>query len=190
MSKDKKKKTLKIPSSVICPNCGEKYYYYISKKGKEKGILSGEYEYEGFFDHHYGYSYECYTCGNYWEVRKDKKSLSVKLFPFLEGIMNKKKILCISIFMGLALVIGILVSLTFIQKNQIIQLEDNVVQLENEKKENMASEVVLENCPFCRGKAILQPINTSFYIECEDCELHTDYFDSKYELIQYWNNRN
>lgn len=104
--------------------------------------------------------------------------------------MNKKKILCISIFMGLVLIIGILIRSIFVQKNQIIQLEDNVIQLENEKKENMASEIVLENCPFCGGKAILQPVNQMFYIECEDCELQTNYFESKYELVQYWNNRN
>lgn len=85
MSEKKDKLVIKIPASVICPKCGEKYSYYISKKGKKKGILSGEYVFEGFFDPHYGYSYDCYTCGYHWEVRKDKKSLFVKLFPFLEN---------------------------------------------------------------------------------------------------------
>lgn len=85
MSKKKDNLVIKIPASVICPNCGEKYSYYISKKGKKKGILSGEYIYEGFFDPHYGNSYDCYSCGHHWEVRTDEKSLSVKLFPFLEN---------------------------------------------------------------------------------------------------------
>ena len=79
------KNILKIPSSVICPNCGEKYSFYISKKGKKKGILPGEYVYEGFFDPHYGDLYDCYSCGHHWEIRKSEKSLSVKLFPFLEN---------------------------------------------------------------------------------------------------------
>lgn len=39
--------TLKIESPYICPNCGEKHYVYISKKGKHKGIEFGEYYYEG-----------------------------------------------------------------------------------------------------------------------------------------------
>ena len=79
------KNILKIPSSVTCPNCGEKYSFYISKKGKKKGILPGEYVFEGFFDPHYGYSYDCYTCGHYWKVRRSKKSLLVKMFSYLEN---------------------------------------------------------------------------------------------------------
>lgn len=35
--------TLKIKSPYICPNCGEKHYAYVSKKGKQKGIEFGEY---------------------------------------------------------------------------------------------------------------------------------------------------
>ena len=77
--------TIKIPSSVICPNCGEKYSFYISKKGKRKGILQGEYVHEGLFDPHYGDLYDCCSCGHHWTVRKSEKSLSVKLFSFLEN---------------------------------------------------------------------------------------------------------
>lgn len=84
---DKKKgnSVIKIPANVICPKCGEKYSYYISKKGNQKGILSGKYFYEGFFDSHYGNSYDCYTCGYHWKERVSEESLSVKLFPFLEN---------------------------------------------------------------------------------------------------------
>ena len=56
-----------------------------SKKGKKKGILPGEYVFEGFFDPHYGYSYDCYTCGHHWEVRRSKNNLLVKMFPYLEN---------------------------------------------------------------------------------------------------------
>lgn len=75
---------LKVPSSVTCPKCGEKYLYYISNEGK-KGILLGEYIYEGFFNTHYGKSYDCFTCNYHWEERIDKKSLLIRLFPFLEN---------------------------------------------------------------------------------------------------------
>lgn len=80
-------------------------------------------------------------------------------------------------------IIVFLVMLTMIQRNKIVQLE-------NEKKENIASEITLENCPFCDGEATIKQVNDSYYIKCEDCKLETNYFDSKYELVQYWNNRN
>ena len=76
---------IKIPSSTVCPNCGEHYSYYVSKEGKQKGILVGEYVYESFFDPHHGHHYDCYTCGHKWSVRESEESLSVKLFPFLRN---------------------------------------------------------------------------------------------------------
>ena len=76
---------IKIPTNEICPKCGEQYTYYISKSGDKKGILPSAYVYEGFFDSHYSNSYDCYTCGYHWEERVSKKSLLVKLFPFLEN---------------------------------------------------------------------------------------------------------
>lgn len=81
----KKNKILKIRADVTCPICREKYSFYLSKKGKKKGILVGEYFYEGFIDSHYGYTYNCYSCGYHWEERKSKKSSLVKIFPFLEN---------------------------------------------------------------------------------------------------------
>ena len=78
------KNILKIPSSTICPKCGEKYSFYMSKKRKKK-VYYQENIYEGFFDSHYGNQYECYTCGYHWTVRKNEKSLLIKLFPFLEN---------------------------------------------------------------------------------------------------------
>lgn len=73
-------KPIKILSSEICPKCGEKYSFYISKKGKRKGILVGEYIYEGFIDPHYGDCYDCYTCGNHWNIRKSELPWWKKLF--------------------------------------------------------------------------------------------------------------
>ena len=98
--------------------------------------------------------------------------------------MNNKK------FIVLVLIFGVFIPSIFIQRNKIVSLEEEVIQLENEQKENIASEITLENCPLCEGHPILQLVNQSFYIECKDCKLRTNYFDSKYELIKYWNNRN
>ena len=79
------KSIFKIPSTVICPNCGEKYFYYISSRGRQKGILSGEYFHESLIDPHYGNSYDCYSCNYHWKIRISKKSLLVRIFPFLEN---------------------------------------------------------------------------------------------------------
>lgn len=70
------------------------------------------------------------------------------------------------------------------QKTEIIKLE-----LENEQLKNN-EDIELECCPLCGGNVVMQPVNDSFYIECEECELHTDFFNSKNDLINYWNNRN
>lgn len=65
--------TLKIKSPYICPNCGEKHYAYISKKGKHKGIEIGELYYEGglFRKDYYGNWYHCHSCGYKWEIKKN-----------------------------------------------------------------------------------------------------------------------
>ncbi len=42
------------------------------------------------------------------------------------------------------------------------------------------------DCPFCQGKAVVYPIKNDWYIECDNCGIHTDFFDSKEELISYW----
>ena len=48
-------------------------------------------------------------------------------------------------------------------------------------------EIELVPCYLCDGEVKIQPVNDSFYIECENCELRTDFFKSKSELIRYWN---
>ena len=51
-------------------------------------------------------------------------------------------------------------------------------------------------CPICGHEVELNPINDSFYIECEKwmdsdgCGLITGYYKSKNELIEKWNNMN
>ena len=81
------------------------------------------------------------------------------------------------------IIIGLLIGIVIVQRTKIIQFE-------NDERQNIAEEIALEKCPFCNGKAVIQPVQDSFYIECEKCELHTDFFKSKEKLIRYWNNRN
>lgn len=51
----------------------------------------------------------------------------------------------------------------------------------------------LEPCPICGHEVNLNPINDSFYIECNNflgedgCGLTTGYYKSKNELIKKWN---
>ncbi len=47
----------------------------------------------------------------------------------------------------------------------------------------------LDPCPICGASVKLFPINESFYICCENCNLRTDYFDSRKDLIDYWNKK-
>ena len=56
-------------------------------------------------------------------------------------------------------------------------------------------EQALNPCPICGHKVKLNPINDSFYIECENfgedgCGLTTGYYKSKNELIEQWNGMN
>lgn len=59
-------------------------------------------------------------------------------------------------------------------------------EIEALKQEIQAEYIDLDSCPFCSGKAKIITVNDSFYIKCMDCELKTDYFDSKAELVEYW----
>lgn len=51
-------------------------------------------------------------------------------------------------------------------------------------------------CPICGHEVKLNPINDSFYIECEKwmgsggCGLTTGYYKSKNKLIEQWNGMN
>ena len=64
-----KKKPIKILFRKTCPNCGEKYCKYTSKKGKEKGLCSSRVLKETFFTISCLDKYHCYTCGYEWEEK-------------------------------------------------------------------------------------------------------------------------
>ena len=57
-------------------------------------------------------------------------------------------------------------------------------------------EQTLDPCPICGHEVKLNPINDSFYIECDNflgedgCGLTTGYYKSKNELIEQWNGMN
>ena len=93
--------------------------------------------------------------------------------------MNKRQTIIFIVFF----IIGYLLGTVIIQRFKIVELK------QNQESINKNVEVTLEECPFCDGNANIQRVNDSFYIECDDCELHTDYFDSELELINYWNSR-
>lgn len=48
-------------------------------------------------------------------------------------------------------------------------------------------ETVLEPCPLCDEEVEMKPVNSSWYIKCDNCGLQTSYFLSKDWLVQYWN---
>ena len=50
-------------------------------------------------------------------------------------------------------------------------------------------DVVIKPCPFCGSHhvAILTTLRGKFFAECSECHIHSDTFDSKSELIAYWN---
>lgn len=52
----------------ICPNCGESKPFYITKKGKSKGVLNlSVTEHHKLFGYYCTDSYVCCTCGCKWE---------------------------------------------------------------------------------------------------------------------------
>lgn len=62
-----------------------------------------------------------------------------------------------------------------------------VFNLKRENSNLKTDGIELNRCYLCGGKVEIYPVNDSFYIKCEDCDLQTDYFDSKSDLIRYWN---
>lgn len=53
----------------VCPNCGESKPFYITKKGKSKGVMKNLFttEHHELFRYYRTNSYKCYTCGCEWE---------------------------------------------------------------------------------------------------------------------------
>ena len=100
----------------------------------------------------------------------------------------KNKIICVVwVFVTIFLVVCI-VGLRKRADNLQIQLEQCVEYVEVEVEEQ-----TLDPCPICGHEVKLNPINDSFYIECDDflgesgCGLTTGYYKSKNELIEKWN---
>ena len=100
---------------------------------------------------------------------------------------NKKnriwKIICVVLVFATIFLVVCILGLRKRADNLQIQL-DQCVELEEEN---------LIPCPMCGHEVKLNPINDSFYIECDDflgesgCGLTTGYYKSKNELIEKWN---
>lgn len=66
----------------------------------------------------------------------------------------------------------------------------SIVKINQLKQENSLlkdENVELTSCYLCGDEVNICPVNESFYIECKRCELRTAFFDSKGDLINYWN---
>lgn len=94
--------------------------------------------------------------------------------------MNKKYIKKYIKYYVLCVIIGLLIG-------NVIGLRIKINKINNQIKQIHYEKVELKKCPLCNGDAVLKLENYNFYIECDNCKLHTNYFDSKEELIDYWN---
>lgn len=70
------------------------------------------------------------------------------------------------------------------------QVEDSNNEIEGLKAELQmlqSGDCELTPCPLCGETAVIKPVNDDFYIECSACHLKTNFFESKAEIIEYWN---
>lgn len=97
---------------------------------------------------------------------------------------NNKSKICVICFC--VIIFLLLFALNHVNnKNQ--KLED---ELQYYRDNQTAEEIILPlPCPICGSDVSLLPVNNSFYIKCNKCKLQTGYFDSKKEILEYWNNR-
>lgn len=75
-------------------------------------------------------------------------------------------------------------------ENDALQIENDVLKSENEvlkSEENSDESIELVPCYLCGSAVKIQPVNEYSYIICTNCGLKTDFFDSRSELIRYWN---
>ena len=101
-------------------------------------------------------------------------------FEFEAGIVGA---ICLIFCIGIASEEYRISTLQATIKEQEITIEEQEAVITELK----VDETELNPCSLCGGQAKLNPINDSFYIECLSCELRTDYFESKVDLIKYWN---
>ena len=101
----------------------------------------------------------------------------------------KKKVV-VSVF---AILASIIIGLQWMSldklHNQIDQLNETVAEQEAEIEWLNSNRITykLNSCPICGGDAVMNQMYDKFYIRCESCRLHTDYFDSRSEVAKYWN---
>lgn len=101
-----------------------------------------------------------------------KKIISEKM----DAIINCNIVLIVVSFIWL---LG-LTTFAIIKINELENKQDSPVAIEYDPNTTSF------DCPFCQGKAVVYPIKDDWYIECDNCGINTDFFDSKEELISYW----
>lgn len=113
--------------------------------------------------------------------------------------MKELKIVIIYMFFVIGIVIGRASDVHKIDtlqttiEEQEITIEEQKVTIEEQGAvlaEFKSEDIELRPCMLCKEQVELYPINNSFYIECPYCHLETGYYDSKAELIDYWNGGN
>ena len=104
---------------------------------------------------------------------------------------NKLKVRILrAICIFLISIIVFLIACIFGLRERADNLQTQLNQYVETKEENLLP------CPICGHEVKLNPINDSFYIECEKwmgsggCGLTTGYYKSKNELIEQWNGMN
>lgn len=100
----------------------------------------------------------------------------------------RKRIL--SVALSVAMIACLILSIFLIKlnvQNETLKGDINTLIFEVERLRQAEETQELAPCYLCGGNAKIKPINDSFYIRCEDCDLQTDFFDSKSELVNYWN---
>lgn len=91
----------------------------------------------------------------------------------------KKRIVNIMIVLLILILIGAL-NYTVYDNKRIQKILDDYYEQGEIYKVN--------DCYFCGHEVLVYPVNNSWYIECDNCNIRTGYYDSKIELIEYWNN--
>ena len=90
-----------------------------------------------------------------------------------------EKIMYVICFIILPLILGITLTADYKLVKQYNELQA--------KYDDKTTEYDLHPCYFCGKDVKIEQVNDDFYIECDNCKLHTTYFDHKKELAEYWN---
>lgn len=93
-------------------------------------------------------------------------------------------------FLVMLIIIAFFYTQSHTWENKYDKLEKQYIKLEKEYNNlcDKYEDYELGECPICGGEAELIPVGSSYYIECSECKLETTYFDSKNEVVEYWNN--